>query len=274
MCRSSKRAAFLVSTTRTLIAQIHSRSAFYFLLLCRFPSSSRRQLFPPSHAVPHVHPMDTLSAQAVDPAIVAAAPKVVPPVPKVVPHFPLSTSIVVLDETVEGATTFDYAANVAVKCSNDVVVSLPRASANALPFLASQITPDLAAAIAFPYSSQVLVNINHWVEKKGLTGKSSAEFVRPLLHTDMSMLLADDWEIHFLKLISADSLVATLNAVEKLGGMKGLHDFALVTLSCELRGATDEEATRPFALKEPLTAEEIAAVDVEYPWFKTITAPH
>jgi hypothetical protein len=211
---------------------------------------------------------------AVDPAIVSTSTKI--PSSKATPSFP--PSAVIIREDVEAALeNFNWDTHVAIKSTEEnSLVSIPRDSALKLPFVADKLKDAGKSPITLPFKASAIVAINHWIEKKGLGGKATVTFPKPLLHTDVAMITEDDWEKHFahsVLLTSVQNCIVVLNAAEKLG-LAHLQEFCIAALSCALRGRTETELCAAFGRVDPFTPEELSAVDVVYPWFPQITAAH
>ena len=200
------------------------------------------------------------AAIAADPAVVSAKPTktaaphdVAPPKPEK----PKSSALParhVRGET--GENTFpdvDFSTHVVVLTTMDgEYVSIPRASAKNIPGL---VVPDAPAApaegekAATPAVIEVpalhasaLIALNQWIEKKGVSGAPTTAFANPVTHTDVAQLTTDEFEKEFSKnlLKSGEAIIGCINFAEK-NNMKGLQQFAIVALSCALRGKTSHE---------------------------------
>jgi hypothetical protein len=195
------------------------------------------------------------AAIAADPAVVSAKPTAAKPAqahrepPK--PEKPKSSALVTMVvKSPAGDNTYpevDFATHVVVHTALDgEYVSVPRASARNIPGL---VVPaegaDPKAPVVIDVSSlhaPALIALNEWIEKKGTSGVSTAPFSNPVTHTEIAQLTADEWEKDFSKnlLKSGEAILGCINFAEK-NGMKGLHQFAIVALSCALRGKSEHE---------------------------------
>ena len=209
---------------------------------------------------------------SVDPAVVSTQAKAAPKA--AAPTFPPPTGVIIRDDP-EALDSFNAETHVAVKCTDDCVVFLPKESALNIPFIADQAKAD-PKNVTVKFRGSVVVAINHWIEKKGVDGKPSVAFARPILHTDICMLLEDEWEKNFVRtvlLTTVENCTLVLNAAEKTG-LTQLQEFALVSLSCALRGKTEGELMHALGRIENFGDEDLEAVDRAYPWFKEVTAAH
>lgn len=213
---------------------------------------------------------------AVDPAILQSQTKTSTTTggaQRAAPSFP-PTAVIIKDDPEAALESFNWESHVAVSCAEDsVLVSLPKASAEKIPIISQQIAAGDNKAAAFDFRSSALVAVNHWVEKKGVEGKSTVEFPTPCLHTDICMLLNDDWEKHFARsvlLTSAENAIAVINAAEKMG-LAHLHNFAIVALSCHLRGKTEMGILQSLNKADPYPQQQLDDVSKAYPWFDEMT---
>lgn len=181
------------------------------------------------------------------------------------------------EEGVAASTTFpdvDFTTHIVVHTAADnEYIALPRASASNIPTLGSipaapeaATTPVVVNMLAL--HSGALIAINEWIEKKGPNGVSTTVFANPVTHTEPAQLLNDEWEISFSKglLRDGESIIGCINFAEK-HGLKGLQQFAIVALSCALRGKTAHEMAVAMGHGDAdnFTDAEIAAGRAAFP---------
>lgn len=212
---------------------------------------------------------------AVDPAIVKMSESKAPaqarqarPAP---PPLVLATTIVTKTGE-EGA--FVPAVNLTEQqvfaTSDGRFAAVSKAAVAKAPFLgaASEAEPT-----PFPYSAEVLTALVHWVQQRGVTGKTTAVFPTPVItHTDFTLLLTDDWEKTFYNQLVArhdapETFLGLINAAEKYQ-VEGLLTFLVVALGCAVRGKSDEEVLATLHEFKAVTNEELAAASKTYGWLE------
>lgn len=201
------------------------------------------------------------AAIAADPAIVSAKAQVqkksTPAYELKVDKYKASATIARVWKGEGGAISFpdvDAVASIVVHTTADnEYVVLPRAAAKNIPGLKVPDAPAASTEDDAPkpqvsvvnvdglYSS-ALIAINQWIEKKGVSGASTANFSNPITHTEVGQITPDEWERDFSKHLfkSGEAIIGCINFGEK-NNMKGLQQFATVALSCALRGKSEHE---------------------------------
>jgi hypothetical protein len=220
-----------------------------------------------------------------DHAAAAAAAAAEAPVRPTRPTFEPTAKLVTKKpaEVVEGAAPaapelpeFDPATHVLVSPTLEaagVYVIVPRDVAEATPVLgplAKAASTTEKAPLAMPVYAHALVAIVQWVDKKGVQGVSTTAFQNPITYPDMDRMLRDENEKEIIQhlMTSAKAVIGVVNFAET-AGMEGLLKFAIVALSCTLRGKTDVEMAHALG-HDSFTPEELAAGKQAYPqlWAK------
>lgn len=225
--------------------------------------------------------MSAAAALAADPAVISAKPvrataeKKQPAYEVKVDKYKASATIPRVVKGDAGAISFpevDGLTHIVVHTTVDnEYVAVPRASAKNIPTLtvpAEPAAPTAEGEKAAPgivdldgVYSGALVAINQWIEKKGVTGASVVAFSNPVTHTEIAQITTDEWEKDFSKhlLKSGEAIIGCINFAEK-NKMAGLQQFAIVALSCALRGKSDHEMVTAMGRnEESFSAAEIQA---------------
>ena len=170
----------------------------------------------------------------------------------------------------------DFTSHILIKTTADnEYVSIPRASASNIPGLTVPAAPTGDDAKSTPVivemnnlHSGAVIAINEWIEKKGATGTSTTTFTNPITYTEVNQVVSDEWEKEFSKglLRTGEAIIGCINFAEK-NNLKGLHQFAIVALSCALRGATAHEMASAMGHSEndSFTESEITAGRAAFP---------
>ena len=173
----------------------------------------------------------------------------------------------------------DFTTTILVKTTADnEYVAIPRASASNIPGLKfPAATDDKTTPVIVEMSnlhSGALIAINEWIEKKGISGVSTTTFTNPITYTEVAQVVSDEWEKEFSKglLRTGEAIIGCINFSEK-NGLKGLQQFAIVALSCALRGATAHEMASAMGHSEndSFTESEITAGRAAFPEAVAVT---
>lgn len=216
----------------------------------------------------------------IDPAVVDAGakkPKTMrPPVAqgvKQAPSFPPTASVV--EATDDGDYLgFNPSTHAVVKTSDGKFVAIPRTAK--VPGLTIK---DGKETVEFPFGSETLIAVNHWVEKYGQNGEAAEKFPAVITHTDFHTLLHSEWDKYFFDEVlqnhhgDTDALLGAINFAEK-NKMEGLLSFCIAGLSCIIRGKGDVEVLHAFHQPEGVKdAVDESAINAAYPWIKAAIAP-
>lgn len=211
-------------------------------------------------------------------AAAAAAPKKPLPPPIPVTGMVLATGAVGEDGTAPPKLIINHATHCAFSTGDGKFVGLPRATAGLVPGITVPAEPEAIGQTTD--GSAVLVAVHHWQEKYAARGGVAAataptKFARPVTHTEMSQL-ASEWEKDFhdrLLMHEHETVFGVIKFCEA-HKLESLLDFAIVSLSCALRGKSEDEMMLAMCQHgEKFTPEELDAAAAKHAWFSAITAP-
>nr|CCC91794.1 conserved hypothetical protein [Trypanosoma congolense IL3000] len=164
-----------------------------------------------------------------------------------------------------------------VHCSDGKYAEVPKNQMDRLKFL-EKVDDD--ADIEFEYPEAVLESLALWSLKYGMDGVATGGSVRPCIYRNVQYILKDEWEKEFFTSRLANDLnvihyLQTINAAEKYG-MKGLHDFLCVCLSCKFRSEEDGELIHKLMGLSDLVEvgdEELEEATKRYAWLNQAIEP-